>query len=218
MTAPLFAADTTDYLLNSNSVAGFDTFVMKIDDFTKNGLPIKVPGLNSDYALYIEGIVAVAGSPSVYGPGMIAVVLDPTNNDGTLSSTFNNSTETGSVSFSNPAGQADDITLASGQFVSGAFGTQSNGQPGLQLVNTFNPDPGLNALLRGATFNLSTEFFNTATSRVQPTSPAGITYVLQNGGFGVVTLQQTGAASSDTVPLTHILTALDKLQFLRGRC
>lgn len=77
-----------------------------------------MPGLNTEYGLYIEGTVAVSPT-NTYGPGTIALLLDPTNNDGSLSATFNSATQTGGVSFSNSAGQADDITLASGQFVSG---------------------------------------------------------------------------------------------------
>ena len=123
-----------------------------------------MPGLNSDYGLYIESTVAVSGNPSVYGPGTIALLLDPTSNVGSLSASFDPATETGGVSSSNSGGDADDITLASGQFVSGEFGTQSNGQPGLLLVNMFNPDASISKLLHGAALDIQTQLFNTATS------------------------------------------------------
>ncbi len=147
----MIAATTDDFLFNSPN--GYDTFVLKVTGFTVDGKAINVPGLNSEYGLYIEGTVAVS-STSVYGPGTIALLLDPTNNDGSLSASFDSATQTGGVSFSNPTGTADDITLASGQFVSGEFGTQSNGQPGLLLVNTFNPDAALSKLLHGAALDI----------------------------------------------------------------
>jgi hypothetical protein len=211
----MVAATTDDFLFNSPN--GYDTFVLKVAGFTVNGEAVNVPGLNSSYGLYIEGTVAVSGTPSVYGPGTIALLLDPTDNDGSLSAFFNSTTQTGGVSFSNPSGTADDLTLASGQFVSGAFGTQSNGEPGLQLVNTFNPDPALGKLLHGAALNIQTQLFNTATSRTTGTTASGETYTLSNDGFGVVTLQPaSGSSTSDTVPLGHILADLDHLAFLKG--
>jgi hypothetical protein len=211
----MIAATTDDFLFNSPN--GYDTFVLQITGFTVDGKAINVPGLNSEYGLYIEGTVAVSGNPSVYGPGTIALLLDPTNNDGSLSAFFDSATQTGGVSFSNPAGTADDITLASGQFVSGEFGTQSNGQPGLLLVNTFNPDDALSKLLHGPALDIQTQLFNTATSRTTGTTDSGATYVLSNDGYGVVTLQSaSGSSTSDTVPLKSILADLDQLRFLRG--
>jgi hypothetical protein len=206
-------ADTDDFLFNSPN--GYDTFVLKVTGFTANGQPVSVPGLNSDYSLYFEGTVAVSGNPSVYGPGTISLLLDPTNNDGTPSATFNPSTQSGGVGFSNAAGTADDITLASGQFVSGTFGTQSNGQPGLMLVNTFNPSPSLSGLLNGGALNIQTLLSNTATSRTTGTTDIGATYVLSNDGIGIVSLQ-SASGSSDTVSQSQIVGDLDYLQFLHG--
>jgi hypothetical protein len=209
------ALTTQDYLYNSPS--GYDTFVLKVTGATVNGTAVDIPGLNSKFGLYIEGTVAVSGNPSVYGPGTIALLLDPTDNDGSLSATFNSSTQSGSVSFSNPSGKSDDTTLASGQFVSGVFGTQSNGQPGLQLVNTFNPDAALSKLLRGGPLNVQTQLFNSATSRTTGTTDAGQTYVLSNDGNGIVTLQPTsGSTAPDNVPLGQIFADLDDLKFIGG--
>jgi hypothetical protein len=209
------ALTTQDYLYNSPS--GYDTFVLKVTGATVNGAAVDIPGLNSKFGLYIEGTVAVSGSPSVYGPGTIALLLDPTNNDGSLSATFNSLSQSGNVSFSNPGGTGDDVTLASGQFVSGVFGTQSNGQPGLQLVNTFNPDAPLAKLLRGAALNIQTQLFNTTTSRTTGTTDSGQTYVLSNDGNGIVTLQSaSGSTTSDNVPLRQLFGDLDELKFIRG--
>jgi hypothetical protein len=207
-------ASTDDFLFNSPN--GYDSFVLRVTGFAVDGKAVKVPGLNTDYGLYIEGTLAVSPS-NEYGPGTIALLLDPTNNDGSLLASFNSATQTGGVSFSNPAGTADDITLASGQFVSGTFGPQSNGEPGLQLVNTFNPDATLAKLLRGAALNIQTDLFNTATSRTTGTTGSGQTYVLSNDGYGVVTLDPaSGATTPDNVPLKHLLADLDDIGFLHG--
>jgi len=211
----MLAATTDDFLVNSPH--GFDTFVLRVNGFTVDGKAVNVPGLNTDYGLYIEGTVAVFGNPSVYGPGTIALLLDPTNNDGSLSATFDPNTETGGVNFSNPGGQADDITLASGQTISGQFGTQSNGQPGLLLVNTFNPDASISKLLQGAALDIQTQLFNTATSRFMGTTPTQDTYVTVNDGFGIVNLTPVaGSTTPDTVPLHRILADLDRMSFLPG--
>jgi hypothetical protein len=209
------ALTTQDFLFNSPN--GYDTFVMRVTGATVDGHAVTVPGLNTKFGLYIEGTVAVSGTPSVYGPGTIALLMDPTNNDGSLSAFFNTSTQNGGVSFSNPTGTGDDVTLASGQFVSGTFGTQSNGQPGLQLVNTFNPDATIAKLLKGTALNIETDFFNTSTSRVQGTTAAGESYVVQNDGYGVVTLDPASATTtSESVPLQSLLADLDGLQFIGG--
>jgi hypothetical protein len=209
------ALTTQDYLYNSPN--GYDTFVLRVTGATVNGTAVDIPGLNSKFGLYIEGTVAVSGNPSVYGPGTIALLLDPTNNDGSLSATFNSSTQTGSVNFSNPSGTGDDTTLASGQFVSGVFGTQSNGQPGLQLVNTFNPDAALSKLLHGAALDIQTQLFNTATSRQPGTTDSGQMYVLVNDGDGIATLASaSGSTTSDNVPLRQIFADLDDLKFIGG--
>lgn len=144
---------------------------------------------------------ARSGDLSVYGPGTIGLLMDPTNNDGSLSAVLNDSTQTGGVSFFNPKGTVDDITLASGQFVSGTFVTQSNGQPGLQLVNTFNPGAAVAKLLRGTALNIETDLFNTSTSCQQGTTDSGQAYVLSNDGYGVVTLDLgSGTSSAENVP------------------
>ena len=217
--APEITANTTDFLVDSpnSATVGTDTFILKIDSFSVNGTTVTVPGLNSSYGLYLEGTVTVTGATSVYGPGTISLVLDPTNNDGSLSAFFNTSTQNGGVSFSNPTGTGDDVTLASGQFVSGTFGTQSNGQPGLQLVNTFNPDAAIAKLLKGAAFNIETDFFNTATSRVPGTTASGEPYVVQNDGYGIVTLDPASSTTpSENVPLRSLLAGLDDMQFIGG--
>jgi hypothetical protein len=142
---PTFAASTTDFLLDTANAAnvGADNFILQVTGFSENGVPLSVPGLGTSFGLYIEGTVTVQGTPSVYGPGNVALVLDPTNNGGTPSATWDPATQSGSIGFSNLANSADDITLATGSWVSGSFGTQSNGLPGVNFSQTFNLNPAI---------------------------------------------------------------------------
>ena len=63
----MLAATTDDFLFNSPN--GYDSFVLRVTGFTADGKAIDVPGLNSDYGLYIEGTVALLCPENVYGPG-----------------------------------------------------------------------------------------------------------------------------------------------------
>jgi hypothetical protein len=194
-----FTADSismSDFLLNWQAQLN-DTFILQINDFSLNGSPVSVPGLGTTFGLYIEGTTKVVGTPSIYGPGTISLVLDPTNNDGTPSATVNLAASTGTVSFSNPAGTADDITLATGSLTYGAFGTQANGQPGVQFIETYTPAPGetgFSVSPTGPYTSIEEFLFNTSTSRVASPSPQapsfadGSNYVLVNDGIGTADL------------------------------
>lgn len=184
-------ASTTDFLLNVGNAAaqGTDNFILQINGFSENGVPITIPGLNSTYGLYIEGTVAVQGNPSVYGPGTIALVLDPTDNDGTPSATWDPATQSGSVGFSNLVNTSDDIVLATGGFVSGSFGTQSNGQPGVNFVETFQLNPAVFGPFLShisSSVDIEETLFNTATSRQTGSTASGGSYVTVNDGDGIV--------------------------------
>jgi hypothetical protein len=110
-------------------------------------------------------------------------VADPTNNDGTLSAT------TSGVSFSNPAGTADDVTLATGSLIFGAFGTQSNGNPGLYLEWTLAGENGFLVSPDNNHTIMDAYFFNTATSRQMVGPDAnGESYVVVNDGIGTLDL------------------------------
>jgi hypothetical protein len=201
---PTITVSTTDFLLNAptSTTGGTDTFILKIDGFSENGVPIQVPGLNTSFGLYIEGTVDVQGA--AYGPGTISLVLDPTNNDGTPSATFDPTTQSGSIGFSNPANTADDIVLATGSFVSGSFGTQSNGQPGVHFVETFQLNPAVfGPFLSQLSSSLDIEefLFNTVINGVNTRQPVvasnGETYVLVNDGYGIVDFTQASVAGSN---------------------
>lgn len=186
-------ASTTNFLLNVGNadLVGSDNFTLQVNGLSVNGTPITIPDLNSSFGLYIEGTTTVHGSPSVYGPGSVALILDPTNNDGTPSATWDPLVQSGSVGFSNLVGTADDIVLATGSIINGTFGTQSNGQPGLNLVETFQLHPAVFGPFLShlsSSFNLEETLFNTATSRQAGSTDAGGSWVTVNDGYGIANL------------------------------
>jgi hypothetical protein len=198
-----FTADsisTTDYLLNDNSdgspftgpqESGLDTFVMQINGFSLGGVPVTVPGLGKTFGLYLTGTAGLTGDAygnSIYGFGSEKLVLDPTNNDGTPAATYDPVTDKLHFSVGNPAGIADDITLATGNFLDGSFGLQSNGHTGVHFQYDFTPNPAETGFVQSSTAGgqiLDQLFFNTATSRVNGFDKEGRDFVLQNGGYGI---------------------------------
>jgi hypothetical protein len=194
-------ADTvmmTDFLVNFQlpppATEGSDQFVMRIDGFGLNGAPVPLSGplagLNSTFGLYLEGTLGVHGVPSIYDSGTIALVADPTNDDGSLSAT------TSGVSFSNPAGTTDDVTLATGSLIFGAFGTQSNGNPGLQIQETFAGENGFLVSPDTPHTIMDAFFYNTATSRRMLGPDAnGESYVVVNDGIGTFQVAAAEPAS-----------------------
>jgi hypothetical protein len=195
-----FTADSismSDFLLNWQAQLK-DILILQINGFSLNGAPVSVPGLGTTFGLYIRGDIHGEGNPTVYGPGTISLVLDPTNNDGTPSATVNLAASTGAVGFSNPAGTADDITLATGSLTYGAFGIQANGQPGVQFIETYTPAPGetgFSVSPTGSYTSIQELLFNTLTSRVgsppngmQPPFADGSGYVVVNDGIGTADL------------------------------
>ena len=189
-----FTADNismTDFLLNWQAQQN-DTFILQINGFSlSNGAPVSVPGLGTTFGLYLEGTTKVVGTPSVYGPGTISLVLDPTSNDGTPSATVNVAASTGAVGFSNPLNTGDDITLATGSLTDGSFGTQANGNPGVHFIETYTPAPGetgFSVSPTGAYTSIEEFLFNTSTSRVMGTFADGSGYVVVNDGIGAADL------------------------------
>jgi hypothetical protein len=206
LTGGAFTADqisTTDFLFNRSTVTGiaFDDFVLNFSGVSRNGLPTTAPGLGISYGLYLQGHVTLhagAGGISIYDSGTVSLIADPTNNDGAASAAWNPFTQTGGINFANPAGTADDVTLATGSLVSGSFGLQSNGQLGVQFVNELNPvlaEAGFFIAPTDVPLTISQALFNTATSRVAGSTLDGGGFITVNNGFGLVEVQVPEPAS-----------------------
>jgi hypothetical protein len=117
-----------------------------VTGFSRAGVPVSAPGLNSAYGLYFH-VTSVSTFPinpggTVIGPGtfqslQVSLIADVSHDDGVLS------TSASSVGFSNAAGVANDVTLATGALISGKFtppdpdGTRHN-----LVVTTFQTAPG----------------------------------------------------------------------------
>jgi hypothetical protein len=192
---PVVTADTmssTDYLLNEGDPAGngVESFILEINGFQNNGTDVTPAGLGSSYGIYLYGDVAIAanGTPGgLYTNINISLIGDPGNLDGIPSATPPTNSSRGSLSFPNtgPTGAADDITLATGTLISGAFGIQPNGNPGTHFVETFIADqPGFVLSPLASDLAIEEFLYNTSTSRVAGALSDGSTWITVNDGFG----------------------------------
>ena len=115
-----------------------------ITGFTLGGSSVVVPGLNSAFGLYIHinpaGSFPINSSGATIGPPTystldVSLIADVGNDDGSL---FSNAA---GIGFSNPAGEQNDVTLASGQLISAAFGVDAQGDRSAHYLTTFVPSP-----------------------------------------------------------------------------
>ena len=99
--------------------------IQTIDGFTLGGAPVSAPGLNSSYGLYLElfGSGQPIAGAFTFSFLNVALKADVGYDDGTPSSTL------AGLAFSNPAGTANDVTLATGSLISASL--------------VFNPDTGV---------------------------------------------------------------------------
>jgi hypothetical protein len=139
----------------------------------------------------------VHGVPSVYDQGRIAIVADPTNDDGTLSATPDG------VNFSHPGNTMDDVTLATGSLLFGEFGPQSNGQPGLHLQETFAGENGFLVSPNSPDTVMDAFFFNTSDplEHVVLNPPVNGVAVEVNGGIGVLDIGVPEPGTLGLLPL-----------------
>lgn len=177
------------------------------------------PGAPGSYGLYLE----MSAQPEQVGGSQIydyhsmtmSLMADPGNNDGTLSSTV------AGVGFSNtgPTGTADDITLATGSLVSGAY--TLNPAPGIRSISHFKqsfvPEPGEAGFFATPVpaYAILEEFLTTPNAAfsiaMDPNNPA-LQYSLLNGGTAVIDLRVPEPAS-----LLLLSSALGLLLIARTR-
>lgn len=123
-----------------------------VTGFTLGGLPVTAPGLNSAYGLYfhITSVFSFPISPggTVIGPATISslnlsLIADVGHDDGTLS------TSAAGVGFSNAAGVANDVTLATGSLITGSFSVNPDGSRHNNIVTSFVPAVGEGGFFAG---------------------------------------------------------------------
>jgi hypothetical protein len=128
--------DTTTYL--HSDVAADTSFserlILQVNGFELNGAPVELPGFGTNYGMYFvidaTGHVPANGVAS-YDTMHIALMVDPGNNDGTLSST-----EQG-VGFVN--GTGGDFALASGTLESAGIQVDPDGTRHPDFVQKIEP-------------------------------------------------------------------------------
>ena len=163
-----------------------------VTGFTLSGTPVGAPGLNSAYGLYFH-IISVFTFPlspggAIIGPGTFqslnaSLVADVNHDDGVLS------TSAAGIGFSNGSGVANDVTLATGNLISGAFPPPDpNGTRHNLFVTTFLPAPGEGSFFVGPDVPLTMVQFGTsvpgAFSVVPVDSQSFLTLVNGNLGSG----------------------------------
>jgi hypothetical protein len=93
-----------------------ERFIQPILSFQKGGATVPTPGLGSQYGLYFD---ILATFSSVGGPHFdnldVKLMADRNADNGTPSATAPG------IAFSNPAGVANDLVLATGSLISGAL-------------------------------------------------------------------------------------------------
>jgi hypothetical protein len=208
-----FTADTIDgthYLYSVQPLATIVpqtsynvSFIEQIHGFTLDGHPVATPGLNGapgapPYGLYLtmQFNTLYVGPPNTYQylGGSIALMADPGNNNGALSSTISG------LAFAN--GTADDITLATGSLVSGKFSL--NPAPGIRsigdFVETFQPAAGQGGFFVSpvSPYTLINEVLTTLPSDItivpDPNDP-NFTISYLNGGSAVISVTTPEPAS-----------------------
>ena len=163
-------------------------FLYDITGFTQQGVAVHPSGLGTSYGLYfsIQEVDTLVNGNAIALSGSVRLMADPTNNDGTPSTTING------IAFSNPAGVADDITLATGQLITSSFVIQ-NGIASKYQLETFNPSPGEQGFFVNPINHMLIELFNTNT-------PTSREFFLQSDGSGITVVNGAIGSADILVP------------------
>lgn len=122
-----------------------EDFIQPITGFTLHGSPVTAPGLNSSYGLYFTihavGQFPINGAGIPTGPATfstlnLSLMADVAHDNGTASASQSG------VAFSNPAGVANDVALATGTLVSAALSRDAAGVRHAHFSDTFVPRAG----------------------------------------------------------------------------
>lgn len=171
-----------------------EQFIQPITGFTLHGSPVSALGLNSSYGLNFTlsatGHFPINGGattgPATFDSLNMTLMADVNYDDGTVSSTL------AGVSFSDPAGVANDVVLATGSLSSAALSRDAQGVRHAHFVTTFVPEAAELAFFVNPDFSLGWEqFLTTLPAAFQVTQVDPLTTVqMVNGPLG-----STGQAS-----------------------
>ena len=119
--------------------------IQPITGFSLGGSPVAAPGLNSAYGLYFQtapaGYYPINSSGTPVGPPTytqlnMSLMADGNHDNGSV--VVNAST----IGFSNPAGVANDVILATGTLITASVMLGADGVRRARYLTTFLPDPG----------------------------------------------------------------------------
>jgi hypothetical protein len=187
LTNYLHSVNTNDFAtLRQNFV---EQFIQPITGFTLHGSPVSAPGLNSSYGLYFTlnatGHFPIDASGATTGPATfdslsMTLMADVNHDDGMVGATL-----TG-VGFSNAAGVANDVVLATGSLLSAALSRDAQGVRHAHFVETFVPDAAEEAFFVDPNLSLGwEEFLTTLPVAFQVTQVDALTTVqMVNGDLG----------------------------------
>jgi hypothetical protein len=161
-------------------------FIQTIDGFTLGGAPVNAPGLNSSYGLYLELIGSGQPIAGAFTFTFLDVALkaDVGYDNGTPSSTL------AGLAFSNPAGTANDVTLATGSLISASLMfNPATGVRNAHFTETFVSAPGQEGFINSQSGKIDIFLTTLPSNFVALPQPDGTTVQLVNGATGIATLQ-----------------------------
>lgn len=136
--------------------------IQPITGFSLGGSPVAAPGLNSAYGLYFQlapvGFYPINSSGTPIGPPTytqlnMALVADVNHDNGNVL------VNASGIGFSNPAGAANDVILATGSLITASVMLGADGVRRAHYLTTFLPDPGQAAFFVAPGFTVSWEEF-----------------------------------------------------------